>query len=273
MTVNADNARIYGSDLDAIFLAPLGTPLPTGISDALNGAFEDVGWLHSDGVTETQLGSKSDIRGHQGGNIVRTRIETPGTEYAFVALESKSQTQSLRYHEKSVTTTGGVRHAVRGAGQRVSPRAAVIEFYDIDNTTVKDRIAIPRFEIVGDGDRVFVNNDIAAFPFRGTIVGDFDHWSNAPELATVWNLTIDGAPTGGTFTLIVNGFATAPIAYNASAANIAAAINAISGVTGISGVAAAGTSPTAITFPVSVSLTATSALTGGTAPTATVAPA
>lgn len=270
MTVNANNARIFGSDLDAIFLAPLGTPLPTGISDALNGAFEDVGWLHSDGVTETQLGSKTDIRGHQGGGIVRTRVETPGTEYAFVALESKSQTQSLRYDEKSVSTAGGVRQTTRGPGQKVSARAAVIEFYDADNVTVKERLAIARFEIVGDGDRVFVNNDIAAFPFRGTQIGNALHWSNAPVLQTAWNLTIAGAPTGGSFTLLVNGFATAPIAYNANAATVAAAINAISGVTGISGVTASGTSPIAITFPTTVQLAATSALTGGTAPTVTV---
>lgn len=272
MTVNANNARVFGSDLDAIFLAPLGTALPTGISDALAGAFEDVGWLHSDGVTETQLGSKTDIRGHQGANIVRTRIETPGTEYAFVALESKSQTKALRYHEKTVTSSNGVRKATRGAGQRVSARSAVIEFYDADNTTVKERLVIPRFEIVGDGDRVFVNNDIAAFPFRGTIVGDYDSYDNAPIVDATWDLTIGGAPTGGTYTLLVNGFATAPIAYNANAAAVAAAINAISGITGISGVTASGTSPIAITFPSTVGLTVTAALTGGTSPTATVTP-
>lgn len=88
---------------------------------------------------------------------------------------------------------------------------------------------------------------------------------------TSWNVTIGGAPTGGSYTLRVNGFATAPIAYNAAATAVAAAINALSGVTGISGVSATGTAPIALTFPSAVVVSATSALTGGTSPTVTVA--
>jgi hypothetical protein len=270
--VNAANARIYGSDYDAIFLAPLGTPLPTGIDDALNGAFEDVGWLHTDGVTETFGGSKTKIRGHQGGAVVRGRIEEGSTEYAFVALESKTQTQALRYDERTVTTASGVRSVTRGPGQKVSLRAAVIEFYDADNATLKERIVIPRFEVVADGDRVFVNNDIAAFPFRGEIIGTYSHYSNVVVLDATWDVAVTGTPTGGSYTLLVNGYATAPIAYNANAAAVAAAINAISGVTGITGVTASGTNPISITFPSTVGLSVTAALTGGTSPTATVTP-
>ena len=65
MTVNADLARIYGSDFDAIHLAPYGTTLPTTLDGALDPAFEDVGWLHSDGLTETLTGSVNRIRGHR----------------------------------------------------------------------------------------------------------------------------------------------------------------------------------------------------------------
>ena len=271
MAVNADNARIFGSDLDSIFLAPLGTAMPTGLSDALNGAFEDVGWLHADGVTETQSGTKQKVRGYQGNAVVRTRMTETGTEYGFVALESKLQTQSLRYDEKSTSTSGGVRSVTRGPGQKVTARAAVIEFYDADNVTVKERIAIPRFEITPNGERMFVSSDISGFPFLGEVIGNLLHWSNANVLQTVWNLTVTGTPTGGTFTLFVNGAATAPIAYNANAAAVAAAINAISGVTGIAGVTASGTSPIAITFPSTVGVTVTHALTGGTSPAAAVA--
>lgn len=173
MATNADNARIYGSDSDAIYLAPLGTSLPTSIDEALSPAFEDIGWLHADGITETFTGSKSEIRGHQGQRVVRTRIETPGTTISFHALESKPQTKSLRYDEKDVTTIAGVRQVLRGAGQKVSPRAAVIDVFDADDITVKERHVIERFEIVPDGDRVFAGTDIAGFPFLGEIIGDY----------------------------------------------------------------------------------------------------
>jgi hypothetical protein len=180
MTVNSANARIFGSDADAIYLAPIGTPLPTDINDELDDAFEDVGWLHSDGVTETPTGSKEVIRGHQGNGVVRTRISEPGTTVAFVALEDKEQTRQLRYNIKDATTSGGVRKEKRGAGQRVSARVAVIDFFDADDETIKERFILERLEIVPDGDRVFVNSDIAGYPFNGEIIGDYDVLTNAP---------------------------------------------------------------------------------------------
>lgn len=273
MAVNSANARIWGSDTDAIYLAPLGTPLPTSIDDALNPAFEDVGWLHSDGITETFTGSKSEIRGHQGQRVVRTRIETPGTTIGFHALESKPQTKALRYDEKSVSVTNGVRKVRRGAGQKVQARAAVVDVFDADDVTVKERHVIERFEIVADGDRVFAGSDIAGFPFLGEIIGDYDSYESAgvSQTADEWDVTVSGTPTGGSYTLSVNGFATAGIAYNANAAAVAAAVNALSGVTGVSGVTASGT--VKLVFPVAVVLSADgSNLSGGTDPDVTVAP-
>lgn len=173
MTVNSANARIYGSDSDSIYLAPIGATPPTEISGLPGAAYEDIGWLHSDGITEAFTGSKSEIRGHQGQRVVRTRMESPGTTISFHALESKAQTKSLRYDEKTVTDTGGVRRVTRGAGQKVSARAAVIDIFDADDVTVKERWIIPRLEITPDGDRVFTGSDIAGFPFIGEIIGDY----------------------------------------------------------------------------------------------------
>lgn len=182
MTVNALLARIYGSDRDAIHIAPFGTALPTGLEDALDDAFEDIGWLNTDGITESLSGSVDKKRGHQGQGVVRTRMNETGTSLAFVGLETKAQTMSLRYHEKLVTTTGGVRKAVRGPGQRISIRTAVIELFDADDEDVKERILIPRFDISPNGDRI-AGTDIAAFPFMGEIIGDYTHLSTDLEAA------------------------------------------------------------------------------------------
>lgn len=269
----ADNARIYGGDADSIWLAPYGTVLPTTLTGTPDGAFEDVGWLHSDGITETQSGSKTKIRGHQGQAVVRTRMTEPGTEIGFHALESKGQTKSLRYNEKAVSTLNGVRKATRGAGQIVSVRTAVIDLYDADNATIKDRLCIPRFEIVANGDRTYAGADIAGFPFLGEIIGDYFEYSSNPTPKTVWTFSLTGTPTGGTYTLLLNGFATAPIAYNAANSAIQSALNAISGITGMSGIVVAGTAPGpfTVTLPTSGSLSGNHALTGGTTPGITVA--
>ena len=181
MTVKAELARIFGSDSDAIHLAPFGTTLPTTIDGALDPAF---GWLSEDGLTETLTGSVERRRGHQGRGVVRTLMNESGTQIAFVGLESKAQTNSLRYHEKVVdTTTAGVRKATRGAGQRIQVRAAVIDLFDADDDDVKERFIIPRFEIAPNGDRTFVGSDIAAYPFLGEIIGDYTHLATDLEEA------------------------------------------------------------------------------------------
>lgn len=172
MAVDAELARVYGSDSDAIHIGDLSATSPTTISGVLTG-YEDVGWLHSDGVTETATGSPTQIRGHQGNRVVRTRIESGGTQIAFVALEDKELTRELRYNVKTASTTAGTRTESRGAGQKVAARKAVIDFFDADDTTIKERWIIDRLEIFPNGDRLYVNNDIAAYPFIGEIIGDY----------------------------------------------------------------------------------------------------
>lgn len=273
MTVNSSNARIFGSDSDSIYLAPIGTPLPTSIDAVLDVAFEDVGWLHSDGITEAFTGSKSEIRGHQGNRVVRTRMDTPGTTVGFHALESKPQTKSLRYIESAVVVADGVRQSTRSPGQKVSARAAVIDIFDADDVTVKERWVIARLEIAADGDRVFANSDIAGFPFLGEIISDYTVFEGGTGATdTEWDVTISGTPAGGTYALTVNGFSTAPLVYNAATSAVTAAINALTGVTGlgtttISGTAAAYT----LTFTAAVTLGANEAFTGGTDPSIAVA--
>lgn len=170
----AENAFIAGSDLDAIYLAPLGTPLPDNFDSELDPAFEHLGWLHSDGITEAATGSKTEIRGHQGQKVVRTRMDTPGTNFSFTALESKPQTNELRYIEKSVEVVNGVRKTRRSPGQKVSPRAAVIDTFDADFTERRIRRVIEHVDITPNGDRVYSGVDIAGYPFIADIISDYD---------------------------------------------------------------------------------------------------
>ena len=97
----------------------------------------------------------------------------------------------------------------------------------------------------------------------------------------VQTLSISGTPTGGTFRLTYNGFTTANIAFNASAATVQAALEALASVgTGnvvCSGGALPGTA-VVVTFqnslagqPVPAITIANNSLTGGTTPTPSIA--
>lgn len=88
----------------------------------------------------------------------------------------------------------------------------------------------------------------------------------------VQTVTISGAPTGGSFTLTLDGQTTAAIAYNASAATVQAALNALPNAADATVSGSAG-GPYTVTFGSRdvPQMTATASLTGGTTPAVAVA--
>lgn len=93
----------------------------------------------------------------------------------------------------------------------------------------------------------------------------------------VQTVTVNGAPTGGTYTLSFNGQTTSALAFNAVAADIQAALVALSTI-GAGNVTVTGSGPFVVTFAGALApgyqpdITADgSLLTGGTSPSVTVA--
>ncbi len=171
--VNPDNAFVYGSDLDAVWLAPLGTELPTSYGEALDPAFRHVGWLDpSSGVAESQTGSVTKLRGHQGGRVIRTISTEAGLEYAFTAFETKDLTLGIRYDEDDVTVDeDSIRESSFGAGMKVSRFAAVIDLRDRgDDGDAGERLAFARFEVYSTGERSAVGENIVAIPMTGEVI-------------------------------------------------------------------------------------------------------
>lgn len=91
------------------------------------------------------------------------------------------------------------------------------------------------------------------------------------NITEVQSYTINGSPTGGTYTLTHNGNTTGSIAYNASAATVQTALRLLSGLGSVT-VALSGSTYTVTFTGVSGNtpqMTSTSSLTGGTAPSIT----
>lgn len=94
------------------------------------------------------------------------------------------------------------------------------------------------------------------------VSGKYYRQGNAVQVAT-----INGTPSGGTFTLIVGGVATSALAYNATGATVQTAVQATGGIGAAATVTGGAGGPYSITFPGPGGvLQSNSSLTGGTTP-------
>jgi hypothetical protein len=136
------------------------------------------------------------------------------------------------------------------------------------------------------GDFTFENAAVS-FTLTNAATKDGTAWGKGPYNVVpsvggtneVQSIAITGTPTGGTFTLTYGSETTAPIAYNASAANVQSALLALSAFSAGDVVATGGPlpgTPVVLTFGGTlgrsnvVSLSATGSFTGGTTPSIAV---
>lgn len=140
-------------------------------------------------------------------------------------------------------------------------------------TTPVDREPKTQFQITLEAD---TNGMTGLSDARAGNVEYFRVFAQGDPVEAQATLTITGTPTGGSFTLTVNGQTTAPIAYNAVASAVQSALQALTSV-GTNATCAGGPlpgTPVTITFSGPLALgpviTHTDSFTGGTAPAAAV---
>jgi hypothetical protein len=171
MATNAANARIFGSDNDAVFIAPIGTQLPEGLSTP--DGFTDAGWLHDDGIT---IGGDTNIAkftGHQGGRTVRTKVTNSSTTFKFQCLETTALTLGLQLNILEKTGDTQTVKARVSSGRKVESRAFAIDVYDEDATTLQYRYAIARGEIGERQEFTLSGSNITGYTFTVEIIGDY----------------------------------------------------------------------------------------------------
>lgn len=174
MVTNAENARIFGSDDDAVSIGPLGSTLPTDLGE-LDPAIVDAGWLHSDGITLGGDSSVDKFRGHQGGKVVRTKVTESNTTFQFQCLETTALTLGLQHNIKDSTTASGETTMKVSAGSKVDARAFVVDVYDVDgrDTPVHYRYVIERGEIGERSEVQLSNSDITAYQFTVEVIDSY----------------------------------------------------------------------------------------------------
>lgn len=187
--LDPDNARIYGSDDDAVFDAPLGTAVPAGLATNLDtepaAPWADFGWLGEDGLNLNPSDSVTKFRGHQGGKVVRTKMVTSETQLVFRCLETKRQTIDLQFQVKDRTITGVAPNQIArttfGSGRLVISRAFLVRLVD---GGVTRWFEIPRGEIGERGSLAFKNSEMSVYEYTVEIIGDWYELTNDPAVVT-----------------------------------------------------------------------------------------
>jgi len=137
-----------------VYTAPAGTAVPTTVSGALNGAFEELGYLSEEGVTQTIDESTTRIKAWQNGDTVRVVQDSHAVTYAMTFLETSEAVLEAYYGNYDAGVV-----EIRGDSRTRQPW--VLNIVDGDHLM---RVVIPDGEITDRGDVQYVNGNAVMYP-------------------------------------------------------------------------------------------------------------
>ncbi len=168
----AASPRVAGS----IQRAPVGTPLPTDATSAVNAAFVDLGYASDDGVDFAEERSVTDVYAW-GGDEVANLQEKYGRTVKFKLLQFlNSDVLEAAYKQANVTTTpadsdSGTKNAVLLNAKILDTGAWIIDGY---YQTADVRWVFPIGRIVTIGDIKMTNKALSMFDIAVKVFPDHD---------------------------------------------------------------------------------------------------
>ena len=155
-TANAANVTTGARRFDGgIYIAPLGTAVPTDASTDLGAAFKNLGYVSEDGVTNSLSVTSQDIK-EWGGDTVMTVKTGQNDTFKLKYIESMNlEVLKSIYGAENVTEANG---AVTVTVDADDAGAAVYVSDMAQNGGRRKRIVIPRGTVSALGDIVYKND-------------------------------------------------------------------------------------------------------------------
>lgn len=171
MAKNYDNVRIYG-DLDSgVWVAPLGTTLPTVLGDPPS-PFDELGWLTEEGISQALSVNVERYRAYQGGTLLRTKVTSTDKTITVQAVEEKPLVTEMVHGHGAPTITGVAPNEIAKIDLPDSvptvARAAVFRFLDED---VEKLLCCERVEVGDRGEIGHTNNGLTIYEMSLDIIG------------------------------------------------------------------------------------------------------
>lgn len=154
----------------AVKRAAVGTALPTNTTAALNAAFESLGYISEDGVTNSLSMESTNIKAW-GGQTVYSAITESGDVFKMTFIESSNATVlKTIFGEDNVTIDATAKEiAVKVKLEDTEPYSWVI---DTLLAKGKKRTVIPSAKVTSIGDVVYKDNELISYEVELTAVAD-----------------------------------------------------------------------------------------------------
>lgn len=174
-----ENARIYGDLISGVWVAPVGTPLPTDLSEP-PAPWDEIGWIDEDGLTQERKIDSETLMAWQAGTVVRKRVTSTDNTFAFKALEEKLSVFGLYFTGATAAAEGALTRVTIPAGTGVDQRAFVVDAVD---GNIYKRYLIETGEVTDRGEIPHKNDELTVYEMTVTVYGDFDMLTNNPAMA------------------------------------------------------------------------------------------
>lgn len=157
MTVGSEAIKVAKPVVGGgVFVAPLGTELPTDYDTPLDSAFKPLGYVSEDGVTRTEE-NESEDKIAWGGDAVADLPGNHTLSFSATFLEGRNaETLKALRGEENVTVGSDGSITVTSNSKR-PPRAV----YVIDTESVRE--VIPNAQIAVSGDIQYVHNEVIQY--------------------------------------------------------------------------------------------------------------
>lgn len=156
----------------AIFRAPLGTALPTTADATLNSAFEEMGYVSEDGVTNSNS-PESDTVKAWGGDVVLTLMEGREDTFQFTLIEAKNiEVLKAVFGNDNVSGSLSAGIVIQNTNDDLEDCSWVIDMILRDNTV--KRVVIPDGKVSEVGDITYSDSDAIGYEITLSAMPDED---------------------------------------------------------------------------------------------------